>query len=150
MATAEEVDTAPLIELAMAYDKEIYLPVINTSRWRSGFMLFHRYKPGESRMIKNKFGIAEPEHRIGTCITGDSLDLVCVPLVGFNDHCDRIGMGGGYYDRTFSRRTFRRRQLVGIAFECQRAEFEPAPHDVPMDAIVTEGSVVLREKASAF
>jgi 5-formyltetrahydrofolate cyclo-ligase len=71
------------------------------------------------------------------------LDLLLVPLVGFDADCNRLGMGGGFYDRTLAyltRRThWRRPRLVGIAHECQRVErLETGPWDVPLDAVATE------------
>lgn len=64
--------------------------------------------------------------------------MVIVPMVGFNRYCDRIGMGGGYYDRVLGAGNFRPVSLVGVAFDCQLAEFDPQPQDVPMDLVVTE------------
>ena len=122
--------------------KTIFLPVINRSRFRQGALLFHSYTPGETRLIPNRYGIEEPEHLAGNCIRGDELDLVCMPLVGFNRHGDRIGMGAGFYDRSFARTRYRRTHLVGLAYRCQEAEFEPAPHDVPMQAVVTEDGIL--------
>ena len=144
IAMAEEVDTGPVIELASGLNKELYLPVVNISRLRQPPLLFHRFISGATPMKINMYGIPEPVHTFGTCIRGPELDLACVPLVGFNDRCDRIGMGAGYYDRTFANRGFRKTRLVGLAFGCQQAEFEPAAHDVPMDSIVTEKGVLTR------
>ncbi|MFT7218732.1 MAG: 5-formyltetrahydrofolate cyclo-ligase [Candidatus Azotimanducaceae bacterium] len=139
-----EVDTAAMIDAFHEQEKAIYLPVINNQQWRAEPLLFHRFIPGETALRKNRFGIREPEHRIGECVRGVDMDLVCAPLVGFNQHLDRIGMGGGYYDRCFKRKGYRKTRLVGLAFNCQQAEFEPEAHDVPMDAVVTESEVLER------
>jgi 5-formyltetrahydrofolate cyclo-ligase len=66
-----------------------------------------------------------------------------LPLVAFDAHGTRLGMGGGYYDRTFgglgARTSWRGPQLVGVAFELQHvAMLERAPWDVPIDAVVTD------------
>jgi 5-formyltetrahydrofolate cyclo-ligase len=53
-------------------------------------------------------------------------------------------MGGGYYDKAFDRTRFQRSHLVGLAFEGQQADFEPARHDVPMQAVITENRVIKR------
>jgi 5-formyltetrahydrofolate cyclo-ligase len=89
----------------------------------------------------NHLGIDEPA---GACEIGARwLDLVFLPLVGFDSHGMRLGMGGGYYDRTFAflnlRTAWRAPRLVGIAYEFQHIDrIEPAPHDVRLDAVVTE------------
>jgi 5-formyltetrahydrofolate cyclo-ligase len=139
----EEVDTGPIIALAQSMDKDIFLPVINRKKWRSPNLLFHRYIPDETHMLENQFGIPEPAHRTGTCILGTELDLVVMPLVGFNDNCDRIGMGGGYYDRAFEKIGYRQTILVGLGFACQQANFTSHTHDVPMSSVVTEEEVLI-------
>ena len=141
--TAEEVSILPLIQLAQAESKSCYLPALNHASWRNSPLLFRPYQPNVTPLRKNRFGIAEPLGRLGSGYSGSSLDLVIVPVVGFNQACDRIGMGGGYYDRAFqgsvgSRRARQRTTLLGLAFDCQQAEFEPAPHDIPLDMIITE------------
>jgi 5-formyltetrahydrofolate cyclo-ligase len=144
LSLPEEVDTSPVVKLARLLHKAIYLPVIDTKVWRKQPLMFAPYSPGESRLRKNRFGIGEPAVTPGNCIRGTDIEFVCVPVVGFNDRCDRIGMGGGYYDKAFDRRRFQRSKLVGLAFEGQLADFEPAWHDVPMQAVITEDRVVER------
>ena len=140
----EEVDTSPTIELAQLLHKLIYLPVISTEVWQKQSMMFAPYSPGKTPLRENRFGIKEPAVRPGSCIRGINIEIVCVPVVGFNDRCDRIGMGGGYYDKAFDRTRFQRSHLVGLAFESQQADFEPARHDVPMQAVITEDRVIKR------
>ena len=145
-AMPEEVDTLHAIHLSQQLNKTCYLPIINQTLWRPAPLLFRTFVPGETIMTRNNHGIMEPQHRKGSGTMGQHLDLVCVPLVGFNDTCDRIGMGKGYYDQTFGRgqgRLWRKTFLVGLAFFCQRARFEPRAHDVRMDAIVTEAGILL-------
>ena len=146
-ATPEEVDTAPLLSLAHDMGKEIYLPVLNQSRLRKDPMLFARYLPDATRLKKNRFGIAEPDVPIGECVRAAKLHLLCIPMVGFNQTCDRIGMGAGCYDRALGIRSFRKPHLAGLAFACQKADFEPATHDVPMDAVITEEGVLRRVRS---
>jgi 5-formyltetrahydrofolate cyclo-ligase len=74
------------------------------------------------------------------------MDIVFMPLVGFDDDGNRIGMGRGFYDRHFefrhTRHHWRRPLLIGIAFDIQRTNpLTVAPHDVPMDAVVTESTL---------
>jgi 5-formyltetrahydrofolate cyclo-ligase len=140
----EEVDTSPVVELALLLHKLIYLPVVNTEVWQKQSMMFAPYSPGKTLLQENRFGIKEPAVSRGSYIRGINIEIVCVPIVGFNDHCDRIGMGGGYYDKAFDRARFQRSHLVGLAFEGQQAKFEPARHDVPMQAVITEKRVIKR------
>lgn len=138
----DEVDTEPLIQLAADLGKHLFLPIINKASWRDQSMLFHQFTPGETRLKKNQFGILEPEHRPGTPVPGTQLELICVPMVGFNQRCDRIGMGAGYYDRAFAKPSYKKSILVGLAFACQEAEFTAEPHDVPMQAVITEFGIL--------
>ena len=144
LSLPEEVDTSPVIELAQLLRKAIYLPVIDTRVWQKQSMMFALYLPGETPLRENRFGIREPAVKPGNYIRGIDIEFVCVPVVGFNDRCDRIGMGGGYYDKAFDRRRFQQSKLVGLAFEGHQADFEPATHDVPMQAVITEDRVIER------
>ena len=147
MPTREEVDATIALNMAIALGKTVYLPVINRSRLRKAALLFHHYHPEETILIGNRYGILEPKHLPGACVRGDELDMVCLPLVGFNHHGDRIGMGAGYYDRSFAQPSrIRRTHLVGLAFACQQAEFEPAAHDVPLHAVITEDGILQPER----
>jgi 5-formyltetrahydrofolate cyclo-ligase len=140
-AMREELDTAPLIELAFVRGCRVFLPRVDR---RTGHLDFHETH-ADARQSVNHLGILEPE---GTASIGARwLDLVLLPLVGFDARGMRLGMGGGYYDRTFA---FRNRhtswhgpRLVGIAYSFQELpSLTAAAHDVRMDAVVTEKGVV--------
>jgi 5-formyltetrahydrofolate cyclo-ligase len=83
-----------------------------------------------------------------------SLDVVVLPLVGFDRRGNRLGMGAGYYDRALRRRLdttrhWRRPRLVGVAFACQELPAIPvSPWDVPLDLIVTEHGVIVPARDS--
>lgn len=132
-----EPDLGPLFHRAFGMGKLAYLPALNgNSLW---FLPFSPAAP----MVSNRFGIAEPACHPGKRVKPYALDLVLVPLVAFDDLGSRLGMGGGYYDRTFAyrnaRKTWRRPQLIGVAFEFQRADEIPSrPWDVRLDGIVTD------------
>ncbi len=120
-----------------------YLPVLHP--FRPGRLWFARYRPVDP-MRPNRFGIQEPQRRGRQLCPAHGLDLVLLPLVGFDTHCNRIGMGGGFYDRSFAfllrRRYWRRPLLIGLAHECQRVDaIERQPWDVPLDAVVTERGI---------
>ena len=101
-------------------------------------------------MRPNRFGIPEPSRRNRRLRLAWTLDLLLVPLVGFDTECHRLGMGGGYYDRTLSylshRDHWRRPRLIGLAHECQRVAALPVrPWDIPLDFVVTERQVYRRQ-----
>lgn len=123
--------------------REWFLPVLR--RHAAGRLWFVRWRPPD-RLRPNRFGILEPSARRGAIRPAWHLDLVLLPLVGFDDRCNRLGMGGGYYDRSLAwlrqRQHWRRPRLIGLAHECQRLEhIEPRRWDVPLDAVVTEARV---------
>lgn len=104
---------------------------------------FRRFEPGTSRMIQNHFGIDEPAPGPGTDIPPRLLDLVLVPMVGFDQQGNRVGMGKGYYDRTFAghARWWHRPLLVGLAHGLQQMKIDPRPWDVAMDYIATDSTL---------
>ena len=140
-ALPQELDTAPLITLARHRGCRIYLPRID--RHTLGRKM--RFVRGNERRRTNRLGIEEPE---GAAMIGARwLDVVFLPLVGFDARCARLGMGGGFYDRAFEFRRWRTvwhtPRLVGLAYSFQQVEaLELAPHDVLMDAVITESGVV--------
>lgn len=136
----------PLLESAAAAGKAVYLPVLHP--FRSGRLWFVRWRPGEPLRM-NRFGIAEPMIRANRLRPARHLDLVIVPLLGFDATCRRLGMGGGYYDRSFAftARHLRARRpfLVGLAGEHQQVTSLPRrAWDIVLDAVVTEARVYRR------
>jgi 5-formyltetrahydrofolate cyclo-ligase len=141
VAVGYEVGTDALRALARRRCCPVYLPRI--ADYRRRLMVFARVR-GE-RTLLNRHGIPEPAG--AQCLSARALSVVFVPLLGFDAHGTRLGAGAGYYDRLFAyrrhRRTWHRPLLVGLAFRCQRLEhIEPARHDVPLDAVVTEDGVI--------
>jgi 5-formyltetrahydrofolate cyclo-ligase len=138
-----EIDPRPLMALPQSRRKRWQLPVLRPRP--SPKLWFLGYRPGEPT-VRNRFDIPEPERRNRRLRTAGNLDLLLVPLVGFDADCNRIGMGGGFYDHTLAylreRRYWRRPYLIGLAHECQRVECLPVrPWDVPLDLVVTEARV---------
>jgi 5-formyltetrahydrofolate cyclo-ligase len=126
-----EPDLRDLAARAWARGKRLYLPVVG----HAGAMQFAPWSQ-HGRLHRNRYGIPEPVGRRRTGVA--ALDLVIVPLVAFDERCNRLGMGGGYYDRALQRRR-RRPALAGAAFELQRVGALPRqPWDVPLDLVVTE------------
>lgn len=135
-----EIDPMPLLEQAAGMGKRCYLPVLHP--FRHGELWFYRWLPGDA-LITNQFGIPEPKRRGARLIPARRLDLVIVPLLGFDEECHRLGMGGGYYDRSFAfmrrLRHARRPFMLGLAHESQRVDrLSPQPWDIDLDAVVTD------------
>jgi 5-formyltetrahydrofolate cyclo-ligase len=139
-----EVDLRPCLELARARGTRVYVPrIVNRRRRR---MLFAPWTEGAARRC-NAFGILEPRSAAGAR-PALALDVVVLPLVGFDPRGHRLGMGAGYYDRALRRRlagsAWRRPRLVGVAYACQQlAEIPASPWDVPLDLVVTERGVIV-------
>ncbi len=133
-----EFDPCSVVESAWQMGKEVYLPVLVNKQ-----MQFVFYGP-ETVLVRHRFGMLEPEHRQHVCLP-ENLDLVLMPLVAFDVRGNRMGMGGGYYDRTFAfcRQSARKKpRLLGVAYEVQKVpELEAASWDVPMDAVATEKDI---------
>ncbi|MEW5757682.1 MAG: 5-formyltetrahydrofolate cyclo-ligase [Pseudomonadota bacterium] len=140
LANDGEMDLAPLIERIAAMRKVVYLPVLSPGRDKR--LWFAPYTPGDP-LHPNQYGIPEPVVAPDQWLDPRQLDLVLMPLVAFDLAGNRLGMGGGYYDRSFEflRRSMglERPRLVGVAYEFQRLTALAAePWDVPMHAVVTE------------
>lgn len=135
-----EISAQPLIELAWRLGKQVYLPVLHP--FRNGYLFFMKHQPDQPLAL-NRFGIPEPLCDCDSRIPAWTLDLVLTPLVGFDEQGNRMGMGGGFYDRTFafmkSGHTPRRPRLVGVAHDCQKVEVLPSERwDIGMDFIATD------------
>ncbi len=136
-----EIDLFPLIKLAWKQKKCCYLPVLGLSHSRS--LWFLPYAPA-TKLYRNSFGINEPKHkRHARQFKVQSLDLVFMPLVAFDERGNRLGMGGGFYDRTLAflhkRHQWRKPHLIGTAFNFQKVEkLETHVRDVPMEGIATD------------
>lgn len=133
-----EISTWPLLRHAWRQGKSCYLPVMHPLR--PGHLMFIKVEP-HTPLYRNRWGIHEPRIRTARLRKPQQLDLVLVPLVAFDELGGRVGMGKGYYDRSFSFRRDKRGRplLLGVAHEEQKiaGNIQPAPWDVPMDAVVT-------------
>jgi 5-formyltetrahydrofolate cyclo-ligase len=140
-----EVDLRPCFGPAWRRGVRLFVPHIVSTR--DGSMVFVPLEP-DALLIGNAFGIAEPACGSRGRIPVRHLDTILVPLVGFDSHGHRLGMGAGYYDRALRPRLdrsqpFRRPRLIGVAYAIQQVEqLEPAPWDVALDLIVTERGIL--------
>lgn len=133
-----EIDPGPLAGWFHRRRCLVCLPAIDPVTRGSQRLQFAPWRP-DSRWHTNRFGIPEPvaERRV----PGWTLDLVLLPLVAFDAAGNRLGMGGGFYDRTFDVRRPRahRPRLIGLAHALQEVAALPAEdHDVPLDGIATD------------
>ncbi len=138
-----EVDLGPAMTQAFRCRKQVFLPVLRAYPQRALWLC--EFRPGD-RLNRNRFGIGEPDHRHRRPVDPWGLDLVLMPLVGFDEDGNRLGMGGGFYDRTFAYRRLRRHwkkpKLIGVAHECQKVSLiEHRPWDVRVDGVVTEKAI---------
>ena len=145
LSQAGELDTQHLIQALWRRGHQVYLPVLKTFRgFRQRPMAFAPYPPN-TPLVKAHFGIPEPKIAQQHHKHGLQMEVVIVPLVGFDKLGNRLGMGGGYYDRSFARKrtlNLQRPILIGWAHECQSVPQLPAqPWDVPLDAVVTEKQI---------
>lgn len=134
-----EVSLKEIWNTAPLQGKFCYFPVLDDDK-----LIFLPATPN-SHFEKNKYGILEPQVSRKEAIPLDKLDLVLMPLVAFDVFGNRIGMGKGYYDKTFEdivREHRDQTHLLGIAYEFQKYDVLPfKTWDVPLDGVVTEKRV---------
>ncbi|MDQ5909616.1 MAG: 5-formyltetrahydrofolate cyclo-ligase [Pseudomonadota bacterium] len=133
-----ELDPMPVLERALVQGKAVYLPVLTGDA-----LQFAPWQPGVT-MRRNRFQIPEPDVSPDEWLLPSALDLVLTPLVAFDATGTRLGMGGGFYDRSFAflhdpHWRGCRPRLVGFAYEFQQVEkLVRQSWDVPLDAVATE------------
>ncbi len=138
LPVGEEFDVLPLLNQSLHMGKDCYLPI--TAQRIAQPLRFARLD-GRHGLTHNRYGIVEPHTR--ELLNARWIDVMIMPLVGFDSKGRRLGMGGGYYDATLaylrSRHRWRKPLLVGVAYACQELKEVPAePWDVRLDMILTE------------
>lgn len=143
-----ELDLSDLILRCWDLGKTVYLPVLSHIYHNRLHFLPYR---ATDKLIGNRFGILEPEFRPRRMVSMLSLDLVLTPLVGFDALGNRLGMGGGFYDRSFAflrhRKVWKKPHFLGVAFDFQQVDRQGGsplsrqPWDVPLKGVVTESGV---------
>ena len=139
LANDGEPSLETFIQAAIQSNCTTYLPVIGERK-----LCFAAYQSGD-QLSNNQFNIPEPtkKHLIAT----ERLSVILVPLVGFDAKGNRLGMGGGYYDRSLS---FMKQPssegnplLIGIAYQSQHiTKLDAQPWDIPLDAVITEKGII--------
>lgn len=143
LASDGEIDPSSIVGICHRSSKKCFLPVIHPLKINR--LHFAHYREN-TPLAANRFGILEPNLNVSNIAPAWSLDLILMPLVGFDRQGNRLGMGGGFYDRTLA---FTARDhhpaplLVGLAHSFQElAEISPQPWDIAVDHIITEQEII--------
>ncbi|MCL1124316.1 5-formyltetrahydrofolate cyclo-ligase [Shewanella surugensis] len=136
-----ELDTKPLIEALWAKGIHTYLPRLHP--FCLGQLLFLHYHV-DTILVSNRFGILEPKLHVRDVMPIKGIDVMVTPLVAFDVKGQRLGMGGGYYDRTLAHwRDIGRPIPMGYAHDCQQVpHIEIQPWDIHLPYIVTPTQVI--------
>lgn len=134
-----EIDPVEVMKWGWEQGKACYVPIVVQTELNS--LLFAQITE-KTEFINNRYGIPEPQVGRESMITADQLDLVLLPLVGFDDKGSRIGMGGGFYDTTFEfvkDQPDAKPMLIGVAHELQRVDsIDSEKWDIPLTTVVTD------------
>ncbi|MEI7366566.1 5-formyltetrahydrofolate cyclo-ligase [Pectobacterium sp. 1950-15] len=132
-----ELGTSPLIQQLWQQGKRVYLPVLHP--FRAGHLLFLRYA-SDTELVRNRLKIMEPRLDVRQVLPLPQLDILLTPLVAFDHQGQRLGMGGGFYDRTLQYRNQMSRgpYPIGLAHDCQQVDALPVESwDIPLPEIIT-------------
>jgi 5-formyltetrahydrofolate cyclo-ligase len=136
MNVRREVETRELIKEMISKGKQVVVPITNFERGSLRHVELNSY----SDLEPNKWGVLEPED--GEEIALDEIDLVVVPMVGADEHCNRIGYGKGFYDR-FLREV--ECPTIGLIFDQNIvANIPTEDFDVPLDKIISDMRIIER------
>jgi len=138
-----EADPTYLQSVKTLSNKQFYLPILSSSS--NGYLAFAHYTK-HTQMTLNRFNIPEPDVNQNDLLTDPrKLDAVIMPMVAIDRFGNRIGMGGGFYDRTFAFRKEEKGnpQLIAFAYDLQIIEPQiPQPWDVPADVIASQSDFI--------
>ena len=139
-------EISPLATLNWCLDnsKTCYLPIVTDRHDDITPALVLQPYQASTKLNLNRFKIPEPNLKQDSTVQAMHLDVIIVPLVGFNRACFRLGMGGGYYDRVLSKTDSGNDKplLIGVGHSCQESQFPVQAWDVAMDFIVTELEII--------
>jgi len=139
IGTRGEIDALPILKHAYSLGKQCYLPVLHP--FFKGRLWFAPWSPN-TFMTRNRFDILEPLYKPSTCIKAQHLNIVLTPLLAFDGQGHRLGMGGGFYDRSFNFRLFRKKffgpELIGLGHHFQQVDvIDAQPWDVSLDSVIS-------------
>ena len=136
IANDGEIDLQPVLTAAWQAKKRVYLPALHP--FTPGCLIFCRYFP-DTELTPNRYGIPEPPKHCNQVIPVAKLDLMLLPLVAFDQSNNRLGMGGGYYDRSLAalKRPATTTKTIGVAHKCQQVDrLDCQPWDIAMQKII--------------
>ena len=117
------------------FNFSLLLPFIKTNK----LMVFKKWHNLDPLIINNKFGIPEPLKKNITL----SPDALIVPLLAFDKKKNRLGYGGGYYDRYLNNKTKKNILLIGLGVRFKKTKIVPVTkYDKKMDYIITEKETI--------
>lgn len=159
----DELDPMPFIQWCWKNNKQVYLPVLHP--FSKGHILFLHFDKN-TPMLKNKYGILEPKLNVKSICLIELLDIIFTPLVAFTQSGNRLGMGGGFYDRTLANWFAQNMHLnvqatrvqtsipqtavnfypIGIAHDCQQVDEIPTElWDIPLPEIITPSKTYINK-----
>ena len=134
-----EVDTYPLVTWCLNNGKTVIAPYCVQSEKKIIPFIINNLT---TDLTKSTFGIMEPKHDLLKMVNINDIDLIIVPGVVFDKHCNRIGFGAGYYDRFLSKK-LKDTLTIGIAYDYQIIDEIPTGvYDVPLNFIVTQKRII--------
>lgn len=144
-----EIGTNDTIQALWQQNCEVYLPRIHPFNPKQ--LIFLRYEH-HTKLIKSKLGMFEPELNCQQLCPVSELDIIFTPLVAFDAKGHRLGMGGGFYDRTLapldnqnSAANYKPR-IIGLAHNCQQVEQVPTQSwDLPLSQIITPNGLAINQ-----
>lgn len=131
-----EVDTKEIIESLWLKNKKVVVPKCNPKNRSMDFYAIQHFQQLESVYMD----LLEPIPEVTELVAAEEIDCIIVPGIVFDCYGNRIGYGGGYYDRYL---THFEGPLISLAFDIQLVESIPfEPHDLPIDLIFTESKQI--------
>ena len=143
LANDGEIDPGAILATALKAGKSCFLPILHPLKKNS--LYFGQYDP-TTQMVPNRFGIPEPKFNSAQIAPPWSLDVILMPLVAFDREGNRMGMGGGYYDRTLAFMVEGNRlkpKLIGLAHGYQEVDnISQQSWDIPLHLIATDREII--------
>ncbi len=134
-----EIPTQPLVNWAYRFGFEVYLPVVKKNNQPLIFIKIQNRHLRQLRLVRHRLGMRQPA--AGQVIQANQLDVLFMPLVAFDQQGYRMGMGGGFYDRTLAK-TKRKPLKIGYAYDFQQVErLENNPWDIRLDMALTPSKI---------
>jgi 5-formyltetrahydrofolate cyclo-ligase len=141
-ASDGEIDTTAIAQYCFTANVQVFLPIVGDDKQ----MVFAQWQQSD-KLSKNHYGIAEPApHSAQQPLS--NMDIIFMPLVAWDKAGNRLGMGGGYYDRALANHSGR--TLIGLAHQMQEVAALPQQNwDVSLDMVITDREIYYCKEATA-